>query len=226
MGKSDGVPRFVEEITKSVLESGILDQTSRPLPPGQPLPDFAIPATLQDSLMARLDRLGAVKEVVQYASGLGRTFAADTLQEMMSLDKRRMTPSLSELINAELLFTRGQPPHESYVFRHTLLQETAYSSMLRGRRQMLHRLAAKAIERIRPDTVERTPEVLSHHWRDAGEFAAAYPYAMQAGERALARYAHTEARVRFTEAADAAAELDYGIRMEAEALVRRASVPG
>lgn len=224
--KSDGVPLFVEEITKSVLESGILDQDSRPLPPGQPLPDFVIPATLQDSLMARLDRLGPVKEVVQYASVLGRTFSADTLQAMVGLDERRMAGSLTELVNAELLFVRGQPPHETYVFRHTLLQETAYSSMLRGRRQKLHQLAASAIERFRPDMMERTPEVLSYHWREAGEFAAAYPYAMQAGERALARYAHTEARVRFTEAADAAAELDYGIRMEAEALVRRASVPG
>ena len=224
--KSDGIPLFIEEITKTVLESGVLDQSAGTLPPGLTLPDFVIPATLQDSLMARLDRLGAVKEVVQYASVLGRSLTADTLQAMLGLDERRMTRLLAELVNAELLFVRGQPPHESYVFRHTLLQETAYSSMLRGRRQKLHQLAASALERFRPDTVERTPEVLSYHWREAGEFASAYPYAMKAGERALARYAHTEARVRFTEAADAAAELDYGIRMEAEALVRRASVPG
>ncbi len=223
--KSDGVPLFVEEITKSVLESGLLDQNSDK-PDGQVLPDFAIPDTLQDSLMARLDRLGPVKEVVQYAAVLGRSFAADMLQTMMDLDARRMERSLSELINSELLYTRGHAPHETYVFRHTLLQETAYSAMLRGRRQMLHRKAAKAIEGVRPDIVERTPEILSFHWREAGEFDAAYPYAMQAAERALARYANTEARVRFTEAADAAAELDYGIRMEAETLVRRAGVPG
>jgi class 3 adenylate cyclase/tetratricopeptide (TPR) repeat protein len=222
--KSDGVPLFIEEITKSVLESGLLDQEAEPSGI-QVLPEFAIPDTLQDSLMARLDRLGPVKEVVQYAAVLGRSFSADTLQAMMGVGARQMERSLSELVNSELLYTRGQAPNETYVFRHTLLQETAYSAMLRGRRQMLHRLAAKAIEEVRPDTVERTPEILSYHWREAGEFGIAYPFAMQAGERALARYANTEARVRFTEAADAAAELDYGIRMEAEALVRRASVP-
>ncbi len=223
--KSDGVPLFVEEITKSVLESGILDQLQQGESAAS-IPDLAVPETLQDSLMARLDRLGPVKETVQHAAVLGRSFAVDTLQAMMGMDARQMERSLAELINAELVNVCGQPPNETYIFRHTLLQETAYTSMLRGRRQMLHRLAAEAIERIRPDTVERTPEMLSHHWREAGEFAAAYPYAMQAGERALARYAHTEARVRFTEAADAAAELDYGLRMEAEALVRRAGVPG
>ncbi len=223
--KSDGVPLFIEEITKGVLEAGVLDQSS-PQTNGGALINLAIPDTLQNSLMARLDRLGPVKEVVQYAAVLGRDFLADTLQAMMGLDQRRMTWALTELVNAELLHVRGQPPHETYGFRHTLLQETAYISMLRGRRQMLHRRAAKATETVRPDTVERIPELLSYHWREAGEYAAAYPYAMRAGERALARYAHAEARVRFTEAADAAAELDYGIRMEADALVRRASVPG
>ena len=223
--KSDGVPLFVEEITKSVLESGLLDQLAM-AQANQALPDFAVPDTLQDSLMARLDRLGPVKDTVQNAAVLGRSFAADTLQAMMGTDKRSVTRSLAELVNAELLYTRGQQPNETFVFRHTLLQETAYSAMLRGRRQMLHRKAAQAIEAVRSDIVERTPEVLSYHWREAGEFHVAYPYAMRAGERALARYANTEARVRFTEAADAAAELDYGIRMEAEALVRRASVPG
>lgn len=222
--KSDGVPLFVEELTKSVLEAGFLDAApssgSGLAPQG-----FVIPDTLQDSLMARLDRLGPVKEAVQYAAVLGRSFSADTLQAMMGVDQGRMARSLMELMNAELLDTRGQAPNETYVFRHRLLQETAYSSMLRGRRQMLHRQAARAIAAVRPDTVERTPEIMSYHWREAGEFDAAFPYAMQAGERALARYANTEARVRFTEAADSAAELDFGIRMEAEALVRRASVP-
>ena len=220
--KSDGVPLFIEEITKSVLEAGLLDA----LAVGDVQQEISIPDTLQDSLMARLDRLGPVKEFVQYAAVLGRSFSADLLQAMIGAEERRVSAALSELINAELLYTRSEPPDQTYVFRHRLLQEAAYSSMLRGRRQMLHNQAANAIEAVRQDLLERTPEVLSYHWREAGEFARAYPYAMQAGEQALARYANTEARVRFTEAADAAAELDYGLRMEAEALVRRAGVPG
>jgi len=220
--KSDGVPLFVEEITKAVLESGALDAdaaTAR-------LPAFAIPATLQESLTARLDRLSTVKEVVQHAAVLGRTFSPDVLREMAALEDRQLKRALGELMNAELLEMRGEPPNETYVFRHALLQETVYTSLLRPRRQMLHRRAARALNRLRPETVARTPELLAYHWQEANDPAAAYPYAMQAGERALARYANTEARVRFAEAVQAASQLDYGVRMEAQALLRQASVAG
>jgi predicted ATPase len=124
---------------------------------------------------------------------------------MMGVDGNRLQEALSQLVNSELLYSRGNEPDLTYVFRHTLLQETVYSSLLRPRRQGYHKAAATTLERLRPGVIERTPEMLAHHWMNAGNPAKAYPYAMSAGEKALARYANTEARVRFSEAAEAAA---------------------
>ena len=129
-------------------------------------------------------------------------------------------------MEAELLYKRGQGADMVFVFRHALLQETTYAGMLRGRRQRYHRQAAVALSELHPNLADRNPEVLAYHWSEAGEFEHAYKFAVAAGEQALARYANKEARVRFRDAIDAASRLDYGIRMEANAMIRLAQAPG
>ncbi len=224
--KSDGVPLFVEELTKSIVEAGLSADGKPRWQEGKSLPEFMIPATLHDSLMARLDRLNSVKDVVQFASVLGRSFAADVLSAMVGGEAGYVERALEELVEAELLYKRGQGADMVFVFRHALLQETTYAGMLRGRRQRYHRQAAVALSELHPNLADRNPEVLAYHWSEAGEFEHAYKFAVAAGEQALARYANKEARVRFRDAIDAASRLDYGIRMEANAMIRLAQAPG
>tara|TARA_R110002096_G_scaffold79847_3_gene187441 strand:- start:372 stop:3671 length:3300 start_codon:yes stop_codon:yes gene_type:complete len=220
--KSDGVPLYLEEITKAVVESEALSPNKPDWGLPANLPDLQIPATLHDSLMARLDRLSAVKEVAQVAAILGRTFSFDLLQAISDIDAERLRLALTELVRAELLYRRGTAGNESYAFKHALLQDTAYASQLRGRRQRLHGRAAAAMEETRADIVCESPEILAHHWREAGEPSRAFPYYLTAGGLALSRYANTEARVRFNEAVEAASTT----AQKAEALLARARVPG
>src|SRR5262249_16197904 len=129
VAKTDGVPLFVEELTKMVLESGLLRAVDDRYELTGPLPPLAIPATLRDSRLARLDRLGPVKEVAQLAAALGRSFSHELLQAVTSFDETRLEGALARLVAAELLYPRGLPPDVRYVFKHALIQETAYESM-------------------------------------------------------------------------------------------------
>lgn len=145
VAKTDGVPLFVEELTKMVLESGLLRERDDRYDLTGALPPLAIPATLQDSLMARLDRLATVKEVAQLGATLGRLFSYELLRAVSSLDERALQGALQRLEEAELLYQRGVPPEATYLFKHALIQETAYQSLLKSRRQQFHQQIAQVL---------------------------------------------------------------------------------
>jgi class 3 adenylate cyclase/predicted ATPase/ABC-type transport system involved in cytochrome c biogenesis ATPase subunit len=191
--KTDGVPLFVEELTKVVLESGLLQEQEDRYDLRGPLPPLAIPATLHDALMARLDRLAAAKLVAQLGAVIGRTFAYDLVQAVAPLDAATLQGALVQLGEAELVAQRGMPPQASYTFKHALIQDVAYQSLLRSTRQQYHERIAQALEAQFPDVVETQPELLAHHYTEAGLGASAIRYWQQAGERALQRSAYTEA---------------------------------
>ena len=190
--RTDGVPLFVEELTKAVLETaGEQDRAAAVLTAGS-APTRAIPATLQASLIARLDRLGtAAKEVAQIGAVLGREFGYELIQRVAQrpdLDK-----SLAQLAAADLLFCRGVAPHSSHLFKHALVQDAAYGTLLRARRQELHARVATVLEQHFADLAERRPELLAHHLTGAGEVEPAVAQWLKAGQFAAARLAHREA---------------------------------
>jgi len=177
------VPLFVEELTKMIMESVGATGTSLLQ---------TIPATLQDSLMARLDRLGAAKEVAQLGATLGREFSQELLREISPLDEEALQRGLSQLVDAELIYQRGVPPNRQYIFKHALIQDAAYQSLLKSRRQQLHQQIAEVLEERFTETRETQPELLAHHYTEAGCIEQAITYWQQAGQRALERSAHTE----------------------------------
>jgi predicted ATPase len=200
VAKTDGVPLFVEELTKTVVESG-LDVGAR-LRPGSsighvPLP-LGIPATLQDALMARLDRLGPAKEIAQLGATLGREFDYALLQAVSPLNEDTLQKGLKQLVEAELVYQRGLVPQAHYLFKHALVQDTAYQSLLKSRRQQLHQQVAQVLTEQFPETVETQPELLAHHYTEAGLIEQAIPYWQKAGERAAQRSANVEAIRHFT----------------------------
>jgi class 3 adenylate cyclase/predicted ATPase len=193
VAKTDGVPLFVEELTKMVVESGLLQEQEHQYNLAGPLPPLAIPATLQDSLMARLDRLATVKEVAQLGSALGRTFSYDLLLAVSPIDGDSLRSALASLVEAELLYQRGVPPAATYVFKHALIQEAAYHSLLRSTRQIYHQRIATALEARFPEMVKAQPELAAHHFTEAGLAAPAIRYWQRASEHASRRSAHVEA---------------------------------
>ena len=193
VAKTDGVPLFVEELTKMVLESGLLqEQTDRYELLGT-LPALAIPATLHDSLMARLDRLATVKAMAQLGAALGREFAYDLLQAVSLWDEAALRRGLYQLVEAEFLYQQGLPPQATYRFKHALIQDAAYQSLLRSTRQQYHQRIAQVLEARFPEICETQPELLAHHYMDAGLSEQAVGYWHKAGQRAVERSAHVEA---------------------------------
>jgi predicted ATPase len=195
MDKTDGVPLFVEELTKMVLESGWLQERDGQYERSDSLPPLAIPSTLHDSLMARLDRLWAAKEVAQLGATLGREFAYEVIRAVSQLDEATLQSHLAQLVDADLLYLRGQSLETRYVFKHVLIQEAAYQALLKSRRQMYHQQIAQVLETQFPETVARQPELLAHHYTEAGLPASALGYWQQAGEQARQRSANVEAIV-------------------------------
>jgi predicted ATPase len=193
VAKTDGVPLFVEELTKMVLESGLLQERDDGYALTGPLPALAIPATLHDSLMARLDRLTAVKGLAQLGATLGREFAYDLLQAVSQWDEAILQWGLQQLVEAEFLYQRGVPPHATYVFKHALIQDAAYQSLLRSTRQQHHQHIAQVVEARFPELCETQPELLAQHYTEAGLGGQAIGYWQRAGERAVERSAHLEA---------------------------------
>jgi hypothetical protein len=192
--RTDGVPLFVEELTKAVLETvgqgnrvaAVLATTS--------LAARSVPAALHASLLARLDRLGAgAKEIAQIGAVLGREFAYELIEPVAQRDERQLQAALGQLSDAGLLFCRGAPPHSSYLFKHALVQDAAYGTLLRGRRQELHARVAAVLEQSFADRVERHPELLAHHLTAAGDTERAVDEWLRAGKHAAARSAHLEA---------------------------------
>jgi predicted ATPase len=193
IAKTDGVPLFVEEITKAILESGQLKALDGHYELTTPFSTFAIPATLQDSLMARLDRLVTAKAVAQYAAVIGRQFAYDLLSTVSQLDEVTLQRELGRLVEAEIVYQRGVPPQSIYLFKHALIQDAAYQSLLKSTRQQYHQRIAQVLEAQFPETVEGQPELLAHHSTEAGLLAQAVGYWQNAGQSAIQRSAHVEA---------------------------------
>jgi predicted ATPase len=192
--KTDGVPLFVEELTKMVLESGLHVGATH----ASPSAALAIPATLHDSLMARLDRLGTAKEVAQLGATLGQEFSHELLRAVTPLEETNPQNSLTALLQAELLYQRGLPPQTSYVFKHALIQEAAYQSLLKSARQQYHRQIAQVLEEKFPETKETHPELVAHHYTEAGLIAQAIPCWQRAGQIATQRSANAEAIAHLT----------------------------
>jgi len=198
VAKTDGVPLFVEELTKMVLESGLLTAADDHYELHGPLPPLAIPSTLQDSLMARLDRLAPVREIAQLGATLGREFSYELLQAVSSLDEGTLQQGLRQLVEAELIYQRGLPPRATYFFKHALIQDAAYQSLLKSTRRQYHQQIAQMSEERFPETTETQPELLAHHYTEAGLGAQALPYWQRAGERAVQRSANAEAVTHLT----------------------------
>jgi predicted ATPase len=191
--KTDGVPLYVEEMTKAVLESGVLKEINSHYELTGSIASLSIPATLQDSLMARLDRLVTAKAVAQYASVIGRQFSYEVLQAVSELDEATLQRELGRLVDAELVYQRGVVPSATYIFKHALIQDTAYESLLRSTRQNYHQRIAQALEEQFPETAETQPELLAYHYTEAGMNEQAVVYWQQAGEQGIQRSANVEA---------------------------------
>jgi class 3 adenylate cyclase/predicted ATPase len=193
VAKTDGVPLFVEELTKMVMESGLLQEREDRYALTGPLPALAIPTTLQDSLMARLDRLSTVKAVAQLGATIGRQFTYELLHAVAPLDEVALQHGLRQLVDAELVYQRGVGSQAFYLFKHALIQDAAYQSLLRSTRQQYHQRIAQVLEAQFAELVETQPEVLAHHYTEAGLSERAVMYWHCAGQHAIKRSAHVEA---------------------------------
>jgi predicted ATPase len=191
--RTDGIPLFVEEMTKAVLElesETAAERTVATVPPaGQ-----AVPATLHASLMARLDRLGPAKEVAQIGAAIGREFSHELIAAIALKSVPNLQTALDRLIEAGLLFSHGVPPHMTYLFKHALVRDAAYSTLLRGRRQALHRQIVSALEQDFPELVLSQPEMLAHHAAESGMLVEAIEYYLLAAKRATAAMNNKEAK--------------------------------
>jgi class 3 adenylate cyclase/predicted ATPase len=190
--RTDGIPLFIEEMAKAVLEAESEEEVRRTAA-AIPSTKLEIPATLHASLMARLDRLGAAKELAQVGSAIGREFAHALIEAVAGKSQAELETALNRLISAGLLFRQGVPPYATYVFKHALVQDAAYSTLLREHRRELHGKIARALETRFADVVERQPELLAHHCTDAGLIEKAAGLWAKAGQRSLERAALPEA---------------------------------
>jgi predicted ATPase len=207
IAKADGVPLFVEELTRMVLESGLLQEQDDHYALTGSLPALAIPTTLHDSLLARLDCLGAAKGLAQLGATLGRDFAYALLRAVSPWDEEMLQQGLQQLVAAELLYQRGLPPQATYLFKHALIQEAAYQSLLHRTRRQYHQQIAQVLEAQFPDTVATQPELLAHHYTAADCPEPAVGYWQRAGERALRQSARPEAVRHLTTALELLATL-------------------
>jgi class 3 adenylate cyclase/tetratricopeptide (TPR) repeat protein len=191
--RTDGIPLFIEELTKSLLEGGLLRREAGHYVLAGPLPSFAIPASLQASLMARLDRLSPVREVAQIGAAIGREFSYELLAAVARRGDFDLFGALDQLVDAGLVSRRGAIPRASFVFKHALIQDAAYSSLLRNQRRELHARIGNALKDRFPEIADTQPEVVAHHLSEAGIVEGAIDYWQKAAERSLRRSAGIEA---------------------------------
>ena len=204
--RSDGVPYFIEELTRAIFESDLISDRGDRFEPGRGLADttdLAIPTTLQGSLMARLDRLGPAKRIAQLGATLGREFSYELIEKVGELHPASLRDGLVQLVEAEILSRRGELPHETYRFKHALLQDTAYQSQLRSDRSATHARVAAALESHFSARVVSEPAVMAHHCAEAGLYDQAATHYQAAGTLAVSRYANDEA-MRYLRLAQAA----------------------
>ena len=193
MERTDGIPLFVEEMTKAVIEVESSEAAERTVASVPPLAT-AVPATLHASLMARLDRLGPAKEVTQIGAALGREFPDELISAVARKPKAELKTALDRLIEAGLLFGQGVPPHRTYLFKHALVRDAAYSTLLRGRRHELHSQIVSALQQNFPELVISQPEMLAHHCAEGGLLVDAIEYYLLAAKRATAAMNNKEAK--------------------------------
>jgi tetratricopeptide (TPR) repeat protein len=193
VAKSDGVPLYVEELTKAILGSGVLEARGGAYVLTGALAQLHIPATLQDSLMARLDRAPRLREVAQLGSVLGREFSYDMISALAGLEEEMLQGGLGQLVVDELLYQRGRPPRSRYLFKHALIQDAAYQSLLKRTRQQYHQRAAKLLEDRFPELASTQPELVAHHYTEANCLAQAIAYWHKAGMAAARQSANVEA---------------------------------
>jgi class 3 adenylate cyclase/tetratricopeptide (TPR) repeat protein len=208
IAKTDGIPLFVEELTKTVLEAGYLKDTGNHYELDGPLPPLAIPSTLQDSLMARLDRLSPVKEVAQTGACIGREFSYELLAAVSPLRDNELQDALQQLVNSELIFRRGSPPESIYSFKHALVQDSAYETLLRSRRQQLHQTIASVLREQFAEQVRTEPALLARHLTEAGLYEKAIPTWHQAGQAAFLASSYAEAIANIKTALDLLQHID------------------
>jgi class 3 adenylate cyclase/predicted ATPase len=221
--RADGVPLFVEELTQSVLESGLLRAESDRYVLDGALPPFAIPTTLHDSLLARLDRLASVRLVAQTGAAIGREFSYTLLRAVSRLPEDEMQTALGRLVSSQLVFQRGTPPDAVYSFKHALVQDAAHGSLLRGTRQQLHAQIAEALEIHFPELMDNQPELVAQHYAEAGLVEKSVACWGKAGRRSVARSAMAEAAAQFHKGLDQLALLpDNRERLEQELEFRSA----
>src|SRR6202022_4097 len=200
--RTDGVPLFVEELTKSILESGLVREERDRYVLDRALPPLAIPTTLHDSLMARLDRLASVRHVAQIGAAIGREFPYALLRAVSRLPEDDLQASLGRLVASELVFQRGTPPDAVYAFKHALVQDAAHGSLLRSSRQQLHAQIAEALETHSPELMDSQPELLAQHYAEAGLVEKSVAYWGKAGHSSAARSAMAEAVAQFQKGLD------------------------
>ena len=192
MERTDGIPLFVEEMTKAVLEAGS-ERAARQTAAAIPSPTLAVPASLHASLMARLDRLGSAKEVAQIGAAIGREFSHALLAAVVHKPEAELGAALDRLMAAGLLFRQGVPPYASYLFKHALVQDAAYGTLLREPRRALHARIAETLESQFAEIAESQPELLARHCTEAGLIEKAAGLWGKAGQRSLERSALVEA---------------------------------
>ena len=191
--RTDGVPLFIEELTKAVIESGVVADAGDRYTVTGPAPSLAIPTSLHASLLARLDRLAPTREVAQIGATLGRSFTHELISAVADVPQQLLDDALDQLVRAELIFRRGITPDAGYTFKHALVQDAAYSTLLRSRRQLLHGRIATVLEDQFPEILSAQPHLMAQHCAEARMPEKAVSYWLKAGQRALARSAMTEA---------------------------------
>jgi class 3 adenylate cyclase/tetratricopeptide (TPR) repeat protein len=222
--RTDGVPLFVEEMTKAVVESGVLAETNDRYMAIGPVPPLAIPATLQASLLARLDRLAPEREVAQIASALGRQFSHQLISAVAPIPQQQLNKALARLVRAELIFQRGTPPDAEYTFKHVLVQDAAYSTLLRSRRIQLHARIVATLEDQFAENVVAQPALLAQHCAEAGLTDKAIVYRLKAGQQAMACSATAEAVAQLQKGLDELAGLPDGPRRQQQELGLRVAL--
>lgn len=206
--KTDGVPLFLEELTKAVLESNLIIDLGDRYDYSGSVNKLTIPNTLRDSLMARLDRLIPVKEIAQIGACLGREFSHELVSAISPMSEAQLTEALEKLTASELVFRRGSPPEAVYIFKHALVQDAAYDSLLKTKRQTVHAQIAEAISQRFPSKLETEPELLAHHYTEAGMTRNAILYWEKAGNLAQQRFALQESVSSYRQAISLLAAVD------------------
>ena len=215
--RTDGVPLFIEELTKTVVESGIVAEAGDHYAVAGPMAPLAIPTSLHASLLARLDRLAPTREVAQIGAALGRSFSHELISAVAGMPQQQIDDALAQLVTAELIFRRGTPPDAEYTFKHALVQDAAYSTLLRSSRQQLHARIAATLESRFPEIAAAEPAILAHHCTEAGLAENAISYWLKAGQQSIARCAMTEAVAQLRKGLDLLSSIpDGAARQEQE----------